>query len=147
MKVIACADTEDIRDGYEDIMTNKLLRVFHSDAKLDEDKNLLIITFTGAIRVDNPYRYLSSYIDELARILPQQTIQSTLLDFVKMRFCNDNGFYVLMDICDVVSNLVPGRIMVRRLADDDWQQSEIPVLLHLTDESMAERVIFEDIVV
>ena len=39
--------------------------VFQSFAKLD-DENRLLVTFEGSINVDNPYRYLSSYLDELA---------------------------------------------------------------------------------
>src|SRR6185436_14902202 len=91
---------------YGEIMDGGL-NVFHSVAKLD-DENRLVLTFEGVIRIDNPYRYLSGYLDELARLLPQQSIADTTMDFVKMRFCNSNGFYVIMDIVDTVYNLVPG---------------------------------------
>ena len=102
---------------YGEIMDGGV-NVFHSVAKLN-DENRLVLTFEGVIRIDNPYRYLSGYLDELARLLPQQPISDTTMDFVKMRFCNSNGFYVIMDIVDTVYNLVPGHVTVRRVADDD----------------------------
>ena len=128
---------------YGEIMDGGL-NVFHSVAKLDDD-NRLVLTFEGVIRIDNPYRYLSGYLDELARLLPQQTIADTTMDFVKMRFCNSNGFYVIMDIVDTVYNLVPGHVTVRRVADDDWQHETLPILLNLSEECVAERTSFENV--
>ena len=128
---------------YGEIMDGGL-NVFHSVAKLDDD-NRLVLTFEGVIRIDNPYRYLSGYLDELARLLPQQTISDTTMDFVKMRFCNSNGFYVIMDIVDAVYNLVPGRVTVRRILDDDWQHETLPILLNLNEEHVAARTTFEDV--
>lgn len=120
------------------------LKVFRSVAKLDDD-NQLVVSFEGAIKIDNPYRYLSGYQDELTLILPQHSITSTILDFVKMQFCNDNGFYVLMDICDAVYNLVPGRVIVRRMAGDDWQHEMLPILLNLSEDRVAGRTSFENV--
>ena len=128
---------------YGEIMDGGL-NVFHSVAKLD-DENRLVLTFEGVIRIDNPYRYLSGYLDELARLLPQQSISDTTMDFVKMRFCNSNGFYVIMDIVDTVYNLVPGHVTVRRVADDDWQYETLPILLNLSEECVAERTSFENV--
>jgi hypothetical protein len=125
-------------------ITDGGLSVFQSVARLDDD-NRLVLTFEGAIRIDNPYRYLSSYLDELARVLPQHPITSTVMDFVKMRFCNSNGFYVIMDIVDAVYNLVPGRVVVRRIVDDDWQHETLPILLNLNEEHVAARTTFEDV--
>jgi len=127
---------------YGEIMDGGL-SVFHSVAKLDDHH--LILTFEGVIRVDNPYRYLHTYLEELAKVLPRQSITETTMDFVKMRFCNSNGFYVIMDIVDAVYNLVPGRVTVRRIADDDWQCETLPILLNLSEEHIAGRTSFEDV--
>ena len=129
---------------YGEIMDGGL-NVFHSVAKLDDENHHLVLTFEGVIRIDNPYRYLSGYLDELARLLPQQAISDTTMDFVKMRFCNSNGFYVIMDIVDTVYNLVPGHVTVRRVADDDWQHETLPILLNLSEECVAERTSFENV--
>ncbi len=128
---------------YGEIMDGGL-NVFHSTARLDDD-NHLFLTFEGSIRIDNPYRYLSNYLDELARLLPQQSITGTTIDFVKMRFSNENGCYVIMDIVDTVYNLVPGSVLVRRLIDDDWQQVTVPSLLNIEEEAVASRTKFEEV--
>ena len=125
-------------------ITDGGLSVFQSVARLEDDGRL-VLSFEGAIRIDNPYRYLSSYLDELARVLPQQHITSTTMDFVKMRFCNSNGFYVIMDIVDAVYNLVHGPVLVRRVSDDDWQHETLPILLNLNEEHIAARTTFEDL--
>lgn len=125
-------------------ITDSMLNVFQSVARLD-DANGLVLTFEGAIRIDNPYHYLSGYLDELARVLPQHPITSTIIDFTKMQFCNENGFYVLQDIVDTVYNLVPGHVTVRRVIDDDWQHETLPILLNLDEEEVAMRTRFEDV--
>lgn len=117
--------------------------VFHSVAKVDEQH--LIVTFEGVVRVDNPYRYLHSYLEKLLEILPHQSITHVTMDFVKMRFCNDNGFYVIMDIVDAVYNAVPGPITARRIVDDDWQCVTLPILLNLSEDSNSARTTFEDV--
>jgi hypothetical protein len=125
-------------------ITDGGLSVFQSVARLEDDGRL-VLTFEGAIRIDNPYRYLSGYLDELARVLPQHPITSTTMDFVRMRFCNSNGFYVIMDIVDAVYNLVPGPVLVRRVTEDDWQGETLPILLNLSEEHIAARTTFEDV--
>ncbi|EYF01544.1 hypothetical protein [Chondromyces apiculatus] len=125
-------------------ITDGGLSVFQSVARLEDDGRL-VLTFEGAIRIDNPYRYLSGYLDELARVLPQYPINATTMDFVKMRFCNSNGFYVIMDIVDAVYNLVPGPVVVRRISDDDWQHETLPILLNLSEEHIAARTTFDDV--
>lgn len=117
--------------------------VFQSVAKLDGHR--LYLSFEGVIRIDNPYRYLHGYLDELARVLPRQPIKETTMDFVKMRFCNSNGFYVIMDIVDAVYNLVPGPVTVRRVTDDDWQYETLPILLNLSEEHVSSRTTFEEV--
>lgn len=117
--------------------------VFHSVAKLDQQH--LIVTLQGVVRVDNPYRYLHTYIEQLAKLLPCQPISRVTFDFTKMRFCNDNGFYVIMDIIDGVYNLTSCPVVVRRIADDDWQVEALPILLNLAEEHVAIRTTFEDV--
>lgn len=119
------------------------LNVFHSTAKLDDD-NRLIVTFEGVIRIDNPYRHLSSYLDELARVLPQESVVGTTLDFVKLRFCNSNAIYVIMDIVDTIYNLVEGKVTVMRVRDNDWQHETLPIVLNLAEDSVASRTTFQE---
>jgi len=117
---------------------------FNSVAYLD-DNSRLILTFEGVIRVDNPSRYLSSYLDELTRVLPQYPITSTLIEFTKLRFCNSNGFYFIMDIINAVYDIVPGPVTVKRLINDDWQQETLPILLNLQEDDIATRTTLEDV--
>jgi len=49
--------------------------VFHSVAKLDGDR--LFVTFEGAIRIDNPYRFLEPYLNDLSKVLPEQLVTDT----------------------------------------------------------------------
>jgi hypothetical protein len=117
--------------------------VFHSIAKLDEDQ--LFLTFEGVIRIDNPYRYLEGYLKELATVLPQQAIGKTTIDFVDLRFCNSNGFYVIMDIVEAVYRNVRGPVRVRRIQDDDWQQETLPILLNIDEDAVSSRTSFENV--
>lgn len=117
--------------------------VFHSVAKLDGDH--LLVSFEGVIRIDNPYRYLSGYLDELNQILPAQTIRKTTIDFIELRFCNSNGFYIIMDIVEAVYKHVDGIVNVRRIENDDWQQETLPILLNIDDEIIQNRTQFEDV--
>jgi hypothetical protein len=117
--------------------------VFHSIARVDGPQ--LFLTFEGVIRTDNPYRHLSGYLADLANLLPKLRIERTTIDFVNLKFCNSNGFYVIMDIVDTVYNLVPGPITVRRIRDDDWQQETLPILLNSDEEPALSRTSFEDV--
>lgn len=119
------------------------LSVFHSVAKLDEQH--LIVTLQGVVRVDNPYRYLHAYIEQLGNVLPCQTISRITFGFTKMRFCNDNGFYVIMDIIDAVYNLTSCPVLARRIVDNDWQAETLPILLNLSEDHIASRTTFEDV--
>jgi hypothetical protein len=127
---------------YGEIMDGGL-SVFHSVAKLDDQH--LIVTFEGIIRVANPYRYLHTYLEELAKILPRQSITKVTMDFVKVQFCGDHAFYVLMDIVDAVYNMVPGPVTVRRIPGNDWQHATLPILLNLSEDDNAARTTFEDV--
>jgi hypothetical protein len=117
--------------------------VFHSVVRLDGAR--LFVTFEGVIRTDNPYRHLSGYLAELASVLPRLAIESTTIDFVGLKFCNSNGFYVIMDIVETIYRLVQGRIVVRRIQDDDWQQETLPILLNADEEPVLSRTSFEDV--
>lgn len=117
--------------------------VFHSVAKLDGER--LFVTFEGVIRIDNPYRFLEPYLQELDKALPDQSVADTVIDFAQLRFCNSNGFYVIMDIVEAVYRNVKGTITVRRVRDDDWQQETLPILLNLDEEAIASRTNFEEV--
>lgn len=117
--------------------------VFHCVAR--EDDGTFYLTFSGVVRIDNPYRYLAQMLQELKDILPTRTIERSVLDFSELEFCNSNGFYVIMDIVEIVYDKVPGPVLVRRLQEDDWQQETLPILLNLDEESIAARTTFEDV--
>ena len=126
---------------YGDIMDGGT-SVFTSVAKLDGLK--LIVSFSGAIRVDNPYRYLATYVSELEDRLPPTQVHSIELDFTELNFCNSNGFYVIMDIVEILYNIFPAHVTVKRLKDDDWQQETLPILLNVDEPEIAKRTTFED---
>lgn len=106
----------------------------------------LRVKFSGSIRVENPYKQLESYIQDLDAQLRQNKISSTVLDFTGLSYCNSNGFYVLMDIIDVIYGIVPGGVQVNRLSRDDWHQETLPVLLNLEDREICFRTSLKDCV-
>lgn len=117
--------------------------VFHCVVR--EDAGTLFVTFSGVVRVDNPYRYLEDLLRELADILPRKQIERSVIDFSELEFCNSNGFYIIMDIIETVYGNVPGPVLVRRLEEDDWQQETLPILLNLDEATIAARTTFEDV--
>jgi hypothetical protein len=116
--------------------------VFTSVTKLDGKK--LILSFNGFIRVDNPYRYLESYIDELENTFSDLDVDSVELDFRELNFCNSNGFYVIMDITEIVFNTFDAPVVVDRLKDDDWQQETLPILLNVDEDEIEKRITFQE---
>ncbi len=116
--------------------------VFTSVAKLDGKK--FILSFSGVIRVDNPYRYLEIYIDELENELSELDIDTIELDFRELNFCNSNGFYVIMDITEIVFNASNVPLVVDRLKDDDWQQETLPILLNVDEPEIERRISFQE---
>jgi len=121
------------------------LTVFEVVAARD-DEDRLVLTFEGVLRADNPYRHLWSFLEELGRILPERAFASVRMDFTRMRFANDNCFYVIMDIVDAVYTGVPGvPVIVRRGANEDWQQETVPILLNLSEDTIAARTTFEEV--
>jgi hypothetical protein len=119
------------------------ISVFSSVAKVDAD--LLIISFGGSIRIDNPYRYLEQYLLELGQLLLQQEkIGRIEFDFKELDFCNSNGFYIIMDITEMIIDAVPGSITVKRLKGDDWQQETLPILLNVDEPEIETRTTFEE---
>jgi hypothetical protein len=125
--------------SYGDI-TDGGVSVFTSVSKIDNGK--LIVTFGGAIRIDNPYRHLEHYLNELESLLPQQRVGAVELDFQELTFCNSNGFYIIMDITEMIINHSTGPIAVKRLQDDDWQQETLPILLNADEPEIQERTTF-----
>ena len=116
--------------------------VFTSVAKLDRKK--FVLSFSGVIRVDNPYRYLEIYIDELENELSELDIDTIELDFRELNFCNSNGFYVIMDITEIVFNASNVPLVVDRLKDDDWQQETLPILLNVDEPEIERRISFQE---
>ncbi len=116
--------------------------VFSSVAKVDAD--LLIISFGGSIRIDNPYRYLEQYLSELEQLLPHEKIGRIEFDFKELDFCNSNGFYIIMDISEMIIGSIGGPITVKRLKGDDWQQETLPILLNIDEPEIEDRITFEE---
>lgn len=127
--------------AYGDIMDGGT-SVFTSVSKIDGSK--LYVKFGGMIRIDNPYNHLESYLNELEALLPSHDIDEVDLDFKDLTFCNSNGFYIIMDISEMIMNNSRGPIVVNRLSDDDWQQETLPILLDVDEPEIAERTTFED---
>ena len=116
--------------------------VFSSVAKVDGD--LLIVSFGGSIRIDNPYRYLEQYLLDLEQLLPQEKVGRIEFDVKELDFCNSNGFYIIMDISEMIINTIPGPITVKRLKDDDWQQETLPILLNVDEPEISTRITFQE---
>jgi hypothetical protein len=76
--------------------------VFHSVATLDG--STLHLKFDGVIRIDNPYRALEGHLSELGAVLrgASDSVREVVIDFANLRFCNSNGFYIIMDIVETV---------------------------------------------
>ena len=128
--------------SYGDI-TDLGVSVFTSVAKIDNDK--LILSFSGVIRIDNPYKHLENYLKELEPIVPAQQIGTIEFDFQELSFCNSNGFYIIMDITELVIDNTSCPIVVKRLKDDDWQQETMPILLNIDEPEIAERITFVEL--
>ena len=128
--------------SYGDIMDGGH-SVFTSVAKIDVSH--LEVTFTGVIRVENPHKELKKYLDELGQLLPDSGAERATLDFTGLSFCNSNGFYVIMDITELVYQNVDGPVIVKRLQEDDWQQETLPILLDIDEEEIGARTTFEDV--
>ena len=126
---------------YGDIMDGGV-SVFTSVAKVDLNK--LVISFSGDIRIDNPYKHLSGYLDELDGLLQKEALNEIEFDFRELRFCNSNGFYIIMDITELIYEAIHGPVLVKRLKDDDWQQETLPILLNVDEEEIYHRTSFEE---
>ena len=118
------------------------ISVFSSVAKVDAD--LLMVSFGGSIRIDNPYRYLEQYLSELEQLLPREKIGRIEFDFKELDFCNSNGFYIIMDISEMIIDTIGGPITVKRLKGDDWQQETLPILLNVDEPEIEARTTFEE---
>jgi hypothetical protein len=116
--------------------------VFSSVTKVDAD--LLIVSFGGSIRIDNPYKHLEQYLLELNQLIPKEKVGRIEFDFKDLNFCNSNGFYIIMDITEMIIDSVKGPITVKRLKDDDWQQETLPILLNVDEPAIEARTTFEE---
>jgi hypothetical protein len=116
--------------------------VFTSVTKLDGKK--LILTFGGVIRVDNPYKHLESYLNDIGHELNGIIIDKIELDFRDLNFCNSNGFYVIMDITEIIYNKFDAPVVVNRLKEDDWQQETLPILLNVDEPAINDRTTFQE---
>jgi len=127
--------------AYGDIMDGGI-SVFTSVSKIDAAK--LIVSFGGIIRIDNPYKQLTNYLSELEGLLLKEKINAIELDFQDLSFCNSNGFYIIMDIVELIYNGAKGPVVVKRLKEDDWQQETLPILLNTDEPEIDERTTFEE---
>ncbi len=127
---------------YGDIMQGGS-SVFTATARLEDD--WLVVSFSGAIRVDNPHVQLQAFIDAIQLELKDKAVGAVTLEFTDLKFCNSNGFYVIMDVIESVYENSDGPVHVRRLEHDDWQQQTLPILLDLGSEEVRERTSFEDV--
>ena len=105
----------------------------------------LTLKLTGAVRVENPYNHLTPFLDELKVKLAEEDLAEGVIDFTELKYCNSIGFYILMDMIELVFQRVSGMIAVRRLEDDDWQQESLPILLNLEEESVKSRTVIEEV--
>ena len=64
--------------------------------------------------------------------------------FRELNFCNSNGFYVIMDIIEIIYDAFSAPVLVKRLKDDDWQQETLPILLNIDEPEIDERTNFEE---
>jgi hypothetical protein len=126
---------------YGDIMDGGT-SVFTSVAKIDGKK--LIVSFSGVIRVDNPYKHLESYVKDLDEELKNTDVEDIELDFRELNFCNSNGFYVIMDLIEIVYDSKNVPVTVNRLKDDDWQQETLPILLNIDEPEINDRTSFKE---
>ena len=116
--------------------------IFTTIARLDEDT--LTVQFKGAVRSNNPYKSLAYYIEDLENKLKENLINSTIIDMTELSFCNSNGFYVLMDIIEIIYDHTKGNVIVKRLKHDDWHQETLPILLNIDEEAIFKRTSLED---
>ena len=105
----------------------------------------LTLKLTGAVRVENPYGHLAPFLDELKVKLAKEELKEGVIDFTELTYCNSIGFYILMDMIELVFKQVSGMIAVRRLEDDDWQQESLPILLNLEEETVQSRTVIEEV--
>ena len=118
--------------------------VFTSVTGIDDLK--LVVTFKGVIRTDNPDMHLNGYLTDLEKLIPGENATSIEIDFRDLTFCNSNGFYIIMDIVELLYGKIVGPVNVKRLKDDDWQQQTLPILLNTDEPDIEQRTTFEDFI-
>jgi hypothetical protein len=115
---------------------------FTAVTQLNNDE--LIIKLNGKIRTENPYKYLSKYIEDMRTKIIETEIKNTTLDFTELQYCNSNGFYALMDVIEIAYNKTSCPVTIKRLKHDDWQQETLPILLNISDEQIQKRTTFKE---
>jgi hypothetical protein len=108
------------------------------------ENQTLIVNFKGELRTEHPYKELEYFIENFGPTISELSLQDAHIDFTDLRYCNSNGFYIIVDIMDLIYSNCQGKITVRRLFDDDWHQETLPVLLNVHEEQNRERIIIED---
>ena len=109
-----------------------------------QDDKTIITYFKGVIRVDNPFKHLSHYIEDLKTKLPEMEINRVILDFTELKYCNSNGFYTLIDIIESIYHQTEGQVIIKRLKNDDWQQETLPIIINIDDKEVKKRTFFEE---
>lgn len=54
------------------------------------------------------------------------------------------GLDAVMELVEQLYEKLPGKVSIRRVADDDWHQETLPILLNLDEPGVAERTILEN---
>ena len=127
---------------YADIM-DEGTSVFTAVAQVAEKK--LHVEFKGVIRIENPYNQLFNFIEELKNKLTDIVVHNIVFDFTELNYCNSNGFYVLMDIVEMVYQNLECPVVIKRLQDDDWQQETLPILLNIEEDEISDRTVFVEL--
>ena len=83
------------------------------------DGDHLLVDFKGEIRTDNPYRHLADYIEEMEKHLVAEQVERVTINFTEFKYCNSNGFYVLMDIIEIIYAMSKGDVYIKRIQTDD----------------------------
>lgn len=104
------------------------------------------VRFEGSLRVDHPYQFLSVFIEALREAKGTAPEAARFdLDFARLRFCNSNGFYAIMDIVEAVYALGSAPVTVHCVAGDDWHRETLPILLDLDDPAISARTSVENV--
>jgi hypothetical protein len=116
--------------------------VFTAITQLDNED--LIVKFKGVVRSSDPYKDLRPYLNDMELKLKDIKINQVQIDFTELKYCNSTGFYVLMDIIEIIYNNTHAAITIKRLKNDDWQQETLPILINIEDKERSSITKFKD---